>query len=285
MIAAMFVALSVEIARENGVFTGHPGWMYVCLGIAGLIILWALLFPGKMADAKPSLAHVKDSFNPVNTLTANPTIIVNPGREHEIAKPTPVISLRPSPLEPNLRLGRVWQERLFRKNDEFCFNVRRGMENKFPFFQAIVAEIKNASGSEAVGRARNIKAELVFPIENESVGPLAWLDRLSHTQDIGMGDSAYILLATYLYAPLSKMSEWRVPVNTRPNEAYLPGAEMIDLRQWKHSGGPVKLNIFHPESGRIVKTFAGAYSWPGNQQEPSFIFQLGQENAEEEKVR
>jgi hypothetical protein len=278
-VAGMFVAIAVEIARENGFFTGHPGWMYVCFGMAVVLIIAAFLLPGKRTDIKPHTAEIKESFNRANTLTANPTIIVNPGREHEAAKPVPIISPRSSPLEPNLRLGRVWKEVLFRMGDDFFFRSRIDSNKlrSYSPYHSIVAELRNT-----VGHARNIKAELAF--EKAIVGPLAWAEKESNTISLDIGDSAYILLAVYLLSSLPEMSEWRVPVNTR-KRGELPGAPLIELTQWRQqSEGSVKLNILHPETGRIVRTFDGIYRWPGNEVQPTFHF-VEQDHGTQEKIK
>jgi hypothetical protein len=291
-VAGMCTATATAIFNVNGMLNGHVYFAYFLYGVAAILIIVALIAARHKPESTKTSSNpkMKDSFNPSNTVTANPTINASP--TINVGYPEPKRELSPLPLpikapvqlEPNLILCRVWRERLYRVKDEFCLYVGRGMENQFPVVQAWVAEIKNASCEELVGCAKNIKVELVLHGSNgdESIGPLPWLDRLSNSRSIEMGDSARIVLAAYMQISFPpNMSEWRVPVNMRPNEAHLPGAEMIELRQWKHKGGKVKLNIFHPESGRIVKTFIGAYSWPESTQEPSFIFQIGKEYAEE----
>jgi hypothetical protein len=264
--AGALTGIGTAIANANGWFTGHPYLAYWFYGAALLLILTAFFLARK--PHIPSTSDViKTSFNPVNTLTANPTIIVNPGREHEVAKPVPVISPRPSPVEPNLRLGRVWRETLFRMRDDFFFRSRidSALLPSYATFHCIVAEIRNTAG-----HARNIKAELA--VEGGIIGPLTWAEKESNTISLEIGDSAYILLAAYLYAPLTKTSEWRVPVNKR-RRGELPGATLIELTQWtQQNEGFVKLNILHPDSGTIIKTFNGAYQWPGGELEPKFTF-------------
>lgn len=254
MTAAMVVAITVEVAREKSAFAGiHPIWIYVGFGVAGVLVILAFLFPGKKADAG----------------TSSPTINVYPPPE---PTPTPVPALsRPLPPEPQLILGRVWKETLFRMGDGFFFHSRiaPGMLKSYTPFHAVLAEIRNAAG-----HARNIKAELAFENDAQSgrIGPLTWAGRESNTVGLEIGDSEYVLLAVYLVAPFTKMSDWRIPVNTR-RRGELPGATLVDLsRGVRASERFVRLHILHPDSGSVVKTFSGAYQWPGDGLEPKFSF-------------
>lgn len=275
--AGSLIAIGTAVANANGLFTGHPHLAYWFYGAALILIGVAFYFSRRPHNNVSPLAQrdprIRDSFNPSQNITASPTINVYPPEPKREAQKKLHSEPQAAQIEPNLVICRVWKERLFRINDEFSFHVPSGMENKFPIFQAIIAEIKNASSDSAVGYARNIKAELVFDGDRISIGPMAWIGKTANTISIEMGDSEYILLAAYLVERfLPKMSEWRLPVNSRPRSDHLPGANLIELRQGKQGNGAVRLNILHPESGRIVRSFSGGYSWPSAEQEPSFTF-------------
>jgi hypothetical protein len=254
--AGALTGVGTAIANANGWFTGHPHLAYWFYGAALLLILAAFVIARKPHLPSASDAMIKMSVYQGDTLTLR-----------EVTKPIPVLPPRPSPVEPNLRLGRVWRETLFRMRDDFFFRSRidSAVLPSYATFHCIVAEIRNTAG-----HARNIKAELA--VERGIIGPLTWAEKESNTISLEIGDSAYILLAAYLHAPFTKTSEWRVPVNKR-RRGELPGATLIELTQWtQQNEGFVKLNILHPDSGTIIKTFDGAYQWPGGELEPKFTF-------------
>jgi hypothetical protein len=183
----------------------------------------------------------------------------------------------PARPDPNLRLCQIGSQNLYRIGDEFCARVSQGMENSFPRFRGIVAEIMNASKPDAsVGPAKNIKAELVIQVDGqeEILGPLAWTDTNSNTVSIEMGNPASVLLAVYNVSKSPTVfSEWRVPVNLRSRPDVLPGANKIELKQLERRGEVnIYLRIIQPESGKTLRTFTGTCRWRKKDQDPDFTF-------------
>src|SRR5208282_6538602 len=161
MIAAMVVAASVEMARENNMFAGHPNWVYIGFALAAILVIIASIVPNKTKEpSMPTLnTGIKGSFNPANTLTANPTINVQLTEPRLLA---PIKYETPPPLEPNLVLCRAWKEALYRVGDAFHFRVGQGQEASFSRWVAIVAEIRNVTSESPIGAAKSVIAELVF---------------------------------------------------------------------------------------------------------------------------
>jgi pyrimidine deaminase RibD-like protein len=193
-----------------------------------------------------------------------------------VALPPRLSATSPSP-EANLVLCQIGFLHLYRTGDEFrVAHVSEGSEGPFPRFHGIVAEIMNASKpGSSVGPAKNIKAELATQLASreELLGPLTWIDTTCNTISIEMGNPALILLAV---AKKAEPGEWKVPINRRPRADVLPGANKIELRRLeKRDEVNVQLRILHPDSGRTLKTFEGAYRWGENAKDPEFRFGPG----------
>jgi len=266
-------AVATAFANANGMFAGHPHAAYWLYGAAAILVILAIVFWMRTSKT-PNTSHtaqIKEGFNPSQNVTANPTIIIHPQQPvREAILPPPVISR-----ESNLVLCRVWKESLYRVGDEFCFRVSPGLESSFQRWMVMLAEIRNATRDSAIGAAKNVTAEFVFRFEGrqEMFGPLVWAERNNSRATIEVADTACVILAAYLLAPFTKMSEWRIPVNTRQRPDELLGANKIFLKEWRETNqGIVSLNIVHPESGKVVRTFQGTYQWTAGTQDPVFEF-------------
>jgi len=249
-------------------------WLFSGAGISIIgASLWLLKKLFRVEPKTPQPAPIS------NSVVQAPVISVAPvfNLPHVEASPQPVPQKPPAPPEPNLVFCQIQSPHLYRVMDEFCARVSQGMENSFPRFHGIVAEIMNASKPvAAVGPARNIKAELAIQLDDreEIFGPLAWTDTNCNTVSIEMGNTAHIILAAFLASRFANPpGEWTVPINRRPRTDVLPGANKIELRRLEKRGEvSVQLRILQPESGKTLRIFEGLCRWGNNDQEPEFMF-------------
>jgi hypothetical protein len=243
-------------------------WLFSGAGIAALSILWWVVKKfGRSGTPAPQA---------INSVVQAPAINVAPVFNLPHAEATPKSLPAPASIEPNLVYCRMSFSHLYRVGDEFCGNVSDRLENSFPRFHGIVAEIMNASKPDAsVGPAKNIKAELAIQTDDreEILGPLTWSDTDCNTVSIELGNPGRIILAV---AKKAEPGEWKVPINHRPRIDVSPGGSKIELRRLeKRSEANVQLRILHPESGRTLKTFEGTYRWGENAKDPEFRFGSG----------
>jgi hypothetical protein len=244
-------------------------WLFSGAGIAVLAAAWWILKKIVRPESRITLA------TPANTSVVQaPAISVAPvfNLPHVEANPqrsAPALALP----EPNLVFCQIGFPHLYRIGDEFRAHVSEGLENPFPKFRGIVAEIMNASKPDgSVGPAKKIKAELAIQLDDreEILGPLTWTDTNCNTVSIEMGNPAQIILVV---AKKAEPGEWKVPINRRPRTDVLPGANKIELRRFEKRGEVnVQLRILQPDSGRTLRIFEGMCRWGKNDQEPEFMF-------------
>jgi hypothetical protein len=245
-------------------------WVFSGAGVAAFTSVWWVA--KKLFSPEPRTALAAPMSN---SMVQAPAINVAPvfNLPQVGASSQPVSQKPPEPAEPNLVFCQIGFPHLYRVGDEFVTHVSAGSENFFPRFRGIVAEIMNASKSEAsVGPAKKIKAELAIQLDDreEILGPLAWSETTCNTVSIEMGNPAQIILAVVKKAG---PREWKVPINRRPRTDVLPGDNKVDLRRLERRGEVnVQLRIIQPESGRTLRIFGGIYRWVKSDQDPEFIF-------------